>query len=405
MIELPLGLGLTHEILRDLLQEHGLAVMQQELRRRPDLWELLLRLTGGASQPIPIPTNPALTPFSTRGNEFLYKNKPFRFVGINVRAAAYFGEPLEETRWGDFGFLEHEIRVAKELFSCKVLRFYAAHINYTVEQIIPRVLRVLDLLERYQMFAIIPLTDGVHSEFGIKDTEQNFRSQNGHTPRYTHEFYAGGYQQHYLPKMQAIVEAIKDHPAIMMLELGNEFLIPFPPYANATPTDRQYENALNFFKTAADAMRGAAPHIPIGTGFVSAWEVFAPDAYGGREFGKNLYAHPTIDAASVHTYQSRSNAHKWGDTGFHLESEMKLQGHPLYIGETGMQFDTEDGGWTARLGAETAHRVSGVLVWGFHAWHTPRAGGDAQVGMNQHNSRMWHHESGNLRFLANNVFR
>lgn len=396
MSDLNTSFALITQILDNLHRDHSIEAMRGELLFRPRLLQMLNELINPDVPPIPAPSN--LRPFSVSGNQFLLNGVPFKFTGYNLREAAFYGEPMEETRWGDWNFLVHQVRTAKEFLNGKVIRFYAAHINYTVEQTIPRVIAVLDLLHQFNLYAIVVLTDGVYSGYGIKDTEHNFRG------RHTHEFYAGGYNQNYLPKMRKMVEAIKDHPAIMMLELGNEFLIPFPPFVPNTPTDQQYVNALNFFKVAADSMREAAPHIPIGTGFVSAWEVFANHAYGGLELGKQLYAHPTIDAASVHTYQSRANVHKWGDTGFHLENEMKLQGHPIYIGETGMIFGTQDGGFTGRLGAETKHRVDGLLQWALQASDAPRAGGDGAVGMNQFQTTMWHFYTGNMKYLATEVF-
>lgn len=395
MTDIDNAYALITQYLDYLHRQYSPDELKQALAQRPRLLEMLRQLVDQDAPPAPS----ELAPFSTSGNQFLLNGQPFRFTGYNIRAAAYFGEPLEETRYGDFGFLEHEIRVAKELEG-KVLRFYSSHVNYTIEQSIPRVLRVLDLLKQYEMYAIVALTDGVHSGFGIRDTEQNFRG------RHTHEFYAGGYEQNYLPKMLQMVEAIKDHPAMFMVEPGNEFLVPFPPFVSATPTPGQYNNILNLFRVASDAIRAISPtKLIIGTGVVSARELFADQAYDNRQLAKQLYALPNINAASVHSYQSRNNSHRWGEAGFNLEREMQLQGHPIYIGETGMISGTQDGGWTARLGSETSNRTSGLLQWALHAWHAPRAGGDAEVGMNQHESTMWHHYTGNMRYLANEVYR
>lgn len=397
-MELKLSLHVIETVLGYAEKDHGLLAIQQELAFSPEfasLYSKLKSVTGGAVVPVPDPE--PIKGFSTRGNEILLDGAPFRFTGYNLREAAFYGEPLDETRWTDVAFLQHQLNVAKDLGG-KVIRFYAAHRNYTAEQVIPRVIHVLDHLHARGLYAIVALTDGVGSGFSLPDTTQNFRD------RHTHEFYGGGYRQNYLPYITKMLEAIKDHPALFMVEPGNEFLVPYPDFVPNPPTAKQFENIFNFFRETTTVMREIAPKPLRGTGFVSSWEVFVEQAYGGAQYAKSLFDLGMFDAACVHTYEGQ-RSHKWGDTGMHLEKEMALQGHPLYIGEMGMNVGTADGGWTARLGDQTAPRVSGVLQWALQAWPQDRGVGDNRVGMNQYHMTMWHHNTGNMRHLASNSYR
>lgn len=399
MIESNIGMAWIEQALKYMIQEHGFEEARRKIMNKPQLWGLLLQIVGDETAP-PVPGPPSqLRPFSTRGNDILLNGVPFRFTGYNLRELAWYDGSTAQTQHTDWNFALHQLRVAKDLGG-KVIRLYAAHTHFTVQQAIPRVINALDAIAAHGLYAIVALTDGVHSGFSLKDTEQNFRG------RHTHEFYAGGYQQHYLPYVRTMVEAIGDHPAIMIWEPGNEFLVPFPMFVPTPPTDKQYDNVLNFFRVASDTIREAAPTKLIGTGLVSARELFADHAYGGRQLAKQLYALPNIDCASVHTYEGQ-RTHRWGDTGFNLEAEMNLQGHPIYIGETGMNLKQPqlNGGFTAQLGAETSHRVSGVCQWALHAWGSDRGVGDLDAGMNQFQPTAWHHLTGAMEHLARNVYR
>lgn len=388
--QLQIGMGLVEQVLLLMRKQYGLDIMREEMTFRPALGTVMRELLGD----VPPQPDSNLRPFSVRGNEFWFNGQPFKFTGFNLREAAWYGTPQAEH--ADWNFLMgDQLRWVRELGG-KVVRFYAAHQEYTIEQAIPRVNAVLNLLQNHGLYAIVALTDGVHSGFSIRDTTQNFRG------RHTHEFYAGGYEQNYLPYITRMLEAIGSHPAIFMIEPGNEFLVPFPPFA-AEPTPAQYDNVLNFFRVASDTIRAGAPEKLIGTGLVSAREAFAGHAYGGRELGKQLYALPNINAASVHTYEG-SRTHRWGDTGPNLEAEMAMQGHPIYLGEVGMKVGTGDGGWVGRLGAETDHRVSGMVQWALQASPSDRGVGDLEAGMNMFQSAMWHHYVGAWKYLSREVF-
>jgi hypothetical protein len=177
----------------------------------------------------------------------------------------------------------------------RVVRMHVCYRDVSLEQAIPLVGKALDLLHDRGMLAIAVLNDAL-GRFWVPGDERFHRHDMGHLDK-TDYFINKGYEENYLPYLQKMVAAYRDHPAIFAWELGNEYAIHPQP-----ATEQDSEAFLNFAQVASDTIRSFDANHLITTGLVNTGHV-APNDRPGHDriaYGKRLYGLPNINFATVH---------------------------------------------------------------------------------------------------------
>jgi hypothetical protein len=361
MTDLNVGFSLITQILDGLNKAHSIAAQRAELRERPRLFHMLSELVSGNDAPLPPPSN--LKPFSTSGNTILYNGKPFKFAGCNVRELAYYGTAVMPYA-SDSAFFE-QLDTAKQI-GFSVVRFYAFHVDVSVNVAIDRTKRLLDALQARGMFGIVVLTDCAGSPFMVREKNPlNFYT----SPAYglSHRWYGGGYGDDYLPAVKQLVKAISNHPAIFSWEIGNELRTPFPP----EPTLAQCQAMLTAFEVISEEIRALSPEKMISTGFEHAYNLYVGNAYSGERFAQKTYDLPCIDIATVHSYQDERGS-LYGGAYERIPFEMAIDGIPIILEETGLITSPAHlyPVFLQNIVDATITRFSGYMQWGFSAPNT-----------------------------------
>ena len=271
-------------------------------------------------------------------------------TGVNLREFVYyapeflpFTQPaLQRAQLTDLADLG--VQVARVFGCCR---------KCDAQMSIFRLKVALDMFDEFGMQAIVCLNDSLDSLWGIPGEEQFHSGTIGHLHK---DYWLNcRYQDFYLPHIQKIVMAFKDHPAVLMWELGNEFAVHPQP---ATREDSQAFFA--FVKQASAAIKAIAPNTLVSTGLVNSNHV---SPAGEREFfARQLYELSTLDAISIHYYQDDGEK-EFAPFDAKLASDL---GKPFYIGEMGAPvggdrtafYDAEIDDWF-KAGAFT------VMPWAF----------------------------------------
>jgi len=218
------------------------------------------KATALPAQPLKLPSSGFV---KNSNGQFTVDGKPFRYVGTNMYSLAKEKPEVQEKMLKDAA--EHGFTV---------VRFWAYE-NYGAT---PEVMeRLCDLAAKYQLKLIPCLADRwVMSEADRKDDH----------------FYKSGFERTYLPRVLDMTEKLKDRPEIMIWELVNE------------PETEEFASMYHFSKTVSEAIKKTAPNQLISLGtiggigdkFGSQLSRFSTDSF------RQLYAIPSLDAASIHNY-------------------------------------------------------------------------------------------------------
>ena len=251
-------------------------------------------------------------------------------TGVNMREFAYYG--TDAVRFTNADLQKRQLDQLQPL-QVKLVRFYASFAQLTTVQCISRVRSALDLLQGAGMQGIVCLCDALGSPFVIQGDESYHQGPNGQLLKtYWHEKF---YTRNYLPFAISMANSLKDHPALFMFELGNEYAIHPQP---ASVDDGQ--SFFEFAQQASEAIKNAAPRTLVSTGLVNSNHV-APSGQQ-QAFGTRLYSLPSLDAISIHYYADD------GEKAY-MPVELSIAqavNKPYYIGEFGApEFWQDRAGW------------------------------------------------------------
>ncbi len=258
---------------------------------------------------------------------------PWR-TGVNMREFAYYGvgglpnffasAPLQR--------LQAE---ALRLLGVKLVRFYASQRTISAQDSANRVRTACDVLADHGMQAIICLDDAhavagwcvpgydhLHSEVNSQYNKRFFTEDLWRNPYLTH--------------ISTIVNAVKDHPGVLMFELGNEYAIqPRVPEPNRADADA----FLRFARAVSDTIKSIAPTKLVSTGLVNTRHIAnLIEENPPVTVSRQLYSLPGIDAISIHYYYHDNER----DNLANDVNMAKTLGKPFYIGEFGAEFGKID---------------------------------------------------------------
>ncbi|MDX2162176.1 MAG: NBR1-Ig-like domain-containing protein [bacterium] len=258
---------------------------------------------------------------------------PWR-TGVNMREFAYYGYPGLPNFFAPAALQRQQAETLRGM-GVKVVRFYASHRQVATDATAQRVRAACDVLAQHGMQAIICLDDA-HAVAGwcVPGYDDLHTEVNSH---YNKRFFTQElWRAKYLPHISAIVTAVKDHPGVLLFELGNEYAIhPRSPEPNRADA----QAFITFARVVSETIKAIAPKKLVSTGLVNTRHVAnLIDEVPPRTFSRQLHALPGIDAISLHYYFHD------GEKQF-VANDMEVAralGKPFYIGEFGAEFGKVD---------------------------------------------------------------
>ena len=292
------------------------------------------------------------------GRHFDDNGQTFEFVGVNLRGVAHYGG-------GDILPFSQASDIANNLdgvvnIGGKVVRLFAANKHTTVETDIARLETVLDAMEARGLKAIVCFTDVYTTGFHPAGDDGYYQSQPSGFTILDDSWFAGGYEDNYLPWVRAAVEDLKNHNAVFAWELGNEL------------TDiKNPSNIIDFTLDVAAEIKSIDPHHMVTTGFLS-----IDHTQIGVEEGIALYSSPNLDFITVHSYDGSEPIQNW-------EAASRLE-KPLVVEEFG--WNINNGDRAANTSAQMTkwfdgREARGFMQWGFQAINYDNGDGDLIFGM------------------------
>lgn len=362
-------LGWVWRRIEGLTDEEWVAEFNQNSGER-----LLHKASGGAEGRV-----------QTDGSRFLVDNEPFRFVGVNLREFAFYGTGLAAVKHTTSADRLKQLNVLQDI-GMRVIRFHGVHRDADTNSCINLTQKALDILHSFGMLGIVVLNDSLGDSAFYVHKDQAFHAH-GHPLGHLDKSYftAGGYQHNYLPLVEKMTTALRDHPAIFAWELGNEYALHPRP---ATVNDAA--SFLKFTQSVSAVIRSNDPNHLITTGFVRAGHV-APDGQDIRQFTKRLYNLPTIDFGTVHFYQDENNP----EAPFALEEEnslldldvLKMLGKPIIVEEFSATAGHKAAYTQMKLDQWFGQGAAGFLQWGFSGTGRDIGVGDNLRGMDNYSLR------------------
>jgi hypothetical protein len=275
-------------------------------------------------------------------------------MGINMREFVFYGTPAYPFTAETLQLIQ--INRLKQL-GVKLVRLFAAHADFTAQQIIPLLNRALTRLHQNGMRAIVCLNDSLTGQrLYVRGNDVYHTEVHGHLhKRYWHQ---REYLTHYVPFVQTLLHGVKNNPGLFMVELGNEYAIHPQP-----ATDADASAFIAFCEHVGGLIRGIAPHVLISTGLVNSGHIAAAGKH--EQYALRLHQLSVIDAVSIHYYAHDGERDK---APVDIAVARRLR-KPWYVGEIGMERGTGDRASFYDLDIARWRREGAftVMPWAFYA--------------------------------------
>jgi hypothetical protein len=297
-----------------------------------------------------------------------------RFVGMNARGLLYYGR--EELPSSQVGNQDQFLDAAKEM-GVRVVRAFVASERRTPGQVVDLLLTALDKC-RSRDIQLIACLHNVFSDtpFKVKGDDPFYQNS-----RLRPDYFLGGFGDHYLPFVRAVVGGLAQrapgHPALLAWELGNEFGLGFPT------TRELREGMVSFVRETCAAIRSLDMEHRIAGGFINSVNAAAHDAAEFKpDFARRLYG--PLDIITLHFYLVPGDAER-GRCDLDLALAREL-GKPAIVEEFGMRIDDHPD--RAALTRSEIDRwftngVTGFMQWGFMPLSQDNGDGDGDFGMDR----------------------
>ncbi len=307
------------------------------------------------------------------GNQLQVQDRPLRCFGVNLRGLIHYGrmheDPLKHSR------LEHrasQLQAAYEL-GARVVRIFLADKNASTAEIIQRFKEVLQLIkDKYPDLYLLPVFTNLYNDVPFYVAgDQNFYQNMGGRDLLNREFFQGGYRNHYLPFVQAIVTEFAHEPNILAWGIGNELKLEKQDEADPW-TFVDFNRAV-----AAEIKRLDRNHL-VTTGMKSTHHAWLHS----DELQNALYGSPNIDFVTIHSYEGLydqdGDQRVWHDVGIAHRHHK-----PFLVEEAGFDiraFGDRVAKYSEHLNNWFAAGAVGYMPWGFI--HNNEIGdGDKHVGI------------------------
>ena len=285
--------------------------------------------------------------FSVSGASILRAGAPFRFVGFNARGLSHYGggDILPYTSAADVTATLDAVAAS----GGTVVRVFAANQAVSDQVAADRLSALLDTCEARGIYVIAALTDEYATGFSPAGDGGGYAVDgNGYTVL-THEWYAGGWRDHYLGWVRTVVAQNAGHPALLGWEAGNETKDPYYP-----------DTWVSWLADVSAEIRGLDPDTLQIAGTIDVASTFTSSTNIAK----------SVDVLTVHLYDGATSPDL--DLGLPvLVEEMGFSG--------GGRPDSVRGhaGWAFGAGGD------GYMQWGLMASSADHGDGDRTYGMDK----------------------
>lgn len=254
-------------------------------------------------------------------------------LGMNMREFAYYGSGADGIQYAPESLREAQLSAARDL-GIKYIRFFASRRSHDTAGTIAQVRKAVDAIKQFNMQAFICLDDSLTgANMFMPGNDDYHRGPMGHM--IADYFTSRHYRTTYLPHVRKIVEAFRNHPNILLWELGNEFGIYQPEGQPQGQPQTAASNAYaDYVQEASEIIKNTSETHLVSLGLITTHHVYTQKSPPTREeWARRLYSLPTIDAIGMHYYRHDKNS-----LMEYLNIDMnvaKALGKPFYIGEVG----------------------------------------------------------------------
>jgi len=313
-----------------------------------------------------VPVNAAPPPSQfvrAHDGKFWLKGQEFRFVGANITGLTHYGE-------GDILRYSHpedryiNLDALSNGMHGHVARVFVASKNADPIEVGDRLEETLDIAESYNVYLLVVFTDMYKNSFHPQGDDVYYTFQSSGYTMLGHEFFAGGYNDNYLPLVEYLVNRFKNDPRIFAWELGNEI-------RDFTST----ETFINFCEAVHDVIRSIDPNHMITVGVSKGMAGFS-------------------DQEAISLYDDRFDflvGHPYNGTDWEDDTDIaNYVGKPFLVEEAGFnsdyfsdrpsRTDADIAKWIIDRGAK------GYMQWGLMATTYDNGNGDRLHGVD----RVWH---------------
>ncbi|MBV7327155.1 peptidoglycan DD-metalloendopeptidase family protein [Chloroflexi bacterium TSY] len=312
------------------------------------------------------------------GTRFLRNGVDFRFYGVNLRGLAHYGQRSSDPlKFSQPGHRESQLRAAYNV-GARVARLFLADKDATFDQIEERLREVLQIVKtNFPDMYLLPAFTNLYKDVpSYPKGDENSFYRNGGRDLLNPDFFAGGYENHYLPFVKQIVTAFRDEPNIFAWEIGNELKL---DRANLTdPADQRPWDFIRFNLQVAAEIKRLDPNHMVTTGMKSTHHAWLHTP----ELQDALYKTPNIDFITIHSYEGKfdhdGDRRVWDDVGVAARLDK-----PFIVEEAGFDIDVHPG----RVAKHRDHLekwldkgTRGYMTWGFIHEHAI-GDGDNDVGV------------------------
>ena len=317
---------------------------------------LLVLAISAAAQPPDLVT--------TAGAEFAKDGQAWRFIGVNLRGLVHYGGGDGALPYTSLGHIDENLAGVSGMGG-RVVRVFAANRNISHQTAVNRLGYALDKADQYGIKLIIALTDFYPTPFHPQGDDGYYTQNPWGWTVLNHDWFAGGYQNNYLPYVQLAVSTYKDHPAVFSWQLGNEI---------ADQTSADTHDA--FVHAMAAHIKAIDPYHMVSIGMLSLEHV--PGYSEAR--GVALFRDPNLDFLTAHSYNGETR-----DLDFRVRSAVVK---PIIMSEVGCSTDVVGDRVAFMQGRindfVTTQGARGFMHWGYQAQSHDIGDGDNYYGFDRY---------------------
>ncbi len=320
---------------------------------------------GGSTVDAPVVVGPPpISYVHVSGRAFVFPGgAPGGFIGVNSAGLSHYGTPL--LAYSTQAQIDQQLAAIQSIGG-RVVRVFAAGNDAADSTQAARLGAVLDAAKNRGIYVIACLTDFYSTSYHPVGDDGYYEPDSNNVVDLTDTWFQSGYTTDYRSWVDKIVSALRNHPALLAWEIGNELKDVGNPGA-----------FLTFATTMGARIRAADPNHLITTGIISTrnGNLRAAGDLSTSTLAYQLVSSSSFDFLTTHDYR--------GDMTEDDTDLAALVGKPLIIEEMGYESaDGDRGALTlANGGAWKQRGASGYMQWGFLATGQDNGDGDKDFGM------------------------
>jgi len=301
------------------------------------------------------------------GTEFTKDEQAYRFIGVNIRGLVHYGGGDGALPYTTLGHIDENLAGAANM-GCRVVRVFAANRNISHLEAVNRLGYALDKADQYGLKLIVALTDFYPTPFHPQGDDAYYTMNPWGWTVLNHAWFAGGYQQNYLPYVTMAVTMHKDHPAVFCWQMGNEIA----DQENADTHD-------GFVHAMAAHIKSIDPYHMVSIGMLSLAHI---PGYTEQR-GVTLYDDPDLSFVTAHRYNDDVQP-----IDFNVRN---VVGKPIVMSEMGCDSNHSAVGgdrvsyMDSRINLFVhTHGARGFMNWGYQAQGYDIGDGDNIFGIDRY---------------------